>query len=255
MAVWSHLGRLLHVASEAGGSVVECMLSAVFGSAEHRRHVGFSVAVIALSAKMARADGVVSPVEVDAFRRHFDVPPGEEAHVERLFRLAQGDVAGFESYAARVRALFADEAEVREEVVDGLFLIAAADGWIHERELAFLDRVAEILEIDEAAYLRISARYVASEDDPFAVLGLDADADPAEQRERYLALVREYHPDRFVARGLPPEFVRIANQRMAAINAAWERLSAARNGVRAGRRARTAAGPSFGGFAPEPGSA
>lgn len=248
MALWPLFGRLLHAAAAAGGSAVECLLTAVFGNAEHRRQVGFSVAVIALSAKMASADGVVVPEEIEAFRRSFHVPPGDEAHVERLFHLAQGDVAGFDSYAARVRALFADEPATLEAVLDGLFLIAAADGWVHERELAFLETVAEILGIDDRAFARISARHIAADEDPYAVLGLSVDADPAERRRRYLELVREYHPDRFVARGLPPEFIRIANQRMAAINTAWARIGGG-DGTRVtgGHKARHAFG---GGLAP-----
>ncbi|MDP1840230.1 MAG: TerB family tellurite resistance protein, partial [Reyranella sp.] len=92
--------------------------------------IGFTIGVIALGAKMARADGEVSEVEVAAFRAFFQVPPGEERNVERFFDLAKRDAAGFETYARQVANLFPDAPEILEGVIEGLFSIARADGSI-----------------------------------------------------------------------------------------------------------------------------
>lgn len=226
VTIWSRLGSLVQAAGTGGAHLVDRLVELILGDEAHRRSVAFTAAIVALSAKMARADGVVTDAEVAAFRGYVQVPAGDEAHVRRLFQLAQRDVAGFEYYAARISTLFADEPALKEDVLEGLFLIAAADGLIHESELAFLDRVSEILAIDRAAHACIRARHVAAGPrDPYVVLGIAHDASDGALRARYRDLVRQHHPDRFIARGVPPEFVRIANDRLAAINAAFGQIS------------------------------
>ena len=112
------------------------------GDPETRRKVAFSVAIIALSAKMAKADGVVTENEVDAFREIFEFPPDQGKNVARLYNLARQDVAGYETYAERLSTLCvtcSKNCPVLEDVLDGLFHIAKADGLIHEKEMAFLE--------------------------------------------------------------------------------------------------------------------
>jgi DnaJ like chaperone protein len=223
-SIWARIGNLLREIGTGGANLLDRIMVAIAGDEAHRRAVAFSIAVVALSAKMARADGVVTADEVAAFRAYFEVPPGEEENVRRLFRLAQADIAGYQHYARRIAELFDDEPAVREDVLEGLFLIAAADGYVHESELAFLDSVAGILGVDAVAFARIKASHVHDPGDPYVVLGIERGASEAVLRAHYRALVRDYHPDRFVARGLPPEFVKIANDRLAAINAAWNAI-------------------------------
>jgi DnaJ like chaperone protein len=190
-----------------------------------RRQAAFAIAMIGLSAKMAKADGVVTRPEVDAFCRMFSIPPGEERNVSRIYNLAKRDIAGFETYARDVARLFPGQDAMLEDILDGLFDIAKADGAVHERELAYLGRVAEIFGLDEHAFAKVRARHVVEDGgDPFVVL----DADPSWEYERlrrhYRRLVAENHPDRLIARGVPEEFVRIANDRLAAINSAWAKI-------------------------------
>jgi len=230
MTTWQRIGDIAgRIAQTTGiGSLVDRLIESVstYGFGEGRRRVVFSVAMIALAAKMAKADGVVTRSEVDAFRDLFAVPEGEERNVRRLFDLAKQDIAGFETYARRIRDLYPDGAEILEDIVDGLFQIAKADGIVHERELGFLARVAEIFGIDEAGFEQIAARHVrAAARDPYAVLGIPHDASDAEVRSHYRRLVVEHHPDRLIARGVPEEFVRIANDRLAVINEAYGRIA------------------------------
>jgi DnaJ like chaperone protein len=181
--------------------------------------------MIALSAKMAKADGVVTRPEVDAFCRIFTIPAGEEKNVSRVYNLARRDIAGYEAYARDIAHLLADDAAVLEDILDGLFDIAKADGAVHERELAYLSRVATIFGFDEVAFARIRARHVIDQGgDPYLVLNADPSWDFPRLRRHYRRLVAENHPDRLIARGVPEEFIRIANDRLAAINTAWERI-------------------------------
>ncbi|MBI4182893.1 MAG: TerB family tellurite resistance protein [Proteobacteria bacterium] len=191
---------------------------------EAERQAAFATAVIVLAAKMAKADGVVSRVEVDAFKRLFHVPASELAAVARLFDEAKREAEGFEPYAAQVAALFAHEPAVREELLDCLFAIAEADGPPNQAELAFLHRVAAILGLSQRAFRRARAGHAAGEPDPYAVLGVSRRASDDEVRAAWRKLVRENHPDKLIAQGMPAEFVEVANRKMAAINAAHDRI-------------------------------
>lgn len=189
------------------------------------KQIVFTTGLVALAAKMARADGVVTRDEIAAFRRIVEVPAGEQAKVERLFDLAKQTSAGFEAYASQLAQHFHDEPALLEDVLDGLFLIAAADGAVHEAEHRYLADVAAIFGIDEAGFARIEARHLRRRDDPYLVLGASREMSDEDLKRRHRALVLENHPDREIARGLPAEAVTIATRRLAAINAAWDVIS------------------------------
>lgn len=224
MTLWTALSQAMSSVGHATND-----LFAFIGLASHSnprsREAAFSMAAVALSAKLARADGVVTQAEVESFWRHFDIPPEGQEPVRKLFALAQQDVAGFQSYAQRIARLFPDDDAVREDLLDVLFGIAAADKVIHLAELTFLGKVAEIFEIDAVQFERIKARHLEPEGNPHAVLGTSADMPFAEIRRRYLKLVSEHHPDSLAARGVPAEFVRLSSDRLAAINAAYEAIA------------------------------
>ncbi|GJD47954.1 Co-chaperone protein DjlA [Methylobacterium crusticola] len=192
------------------------------------REVVFTTGLVALAAKMAKSDGVVTPAEVAAFADIVQVPDEERAGVERLFDLAKRTTSGFEGYAQQVAETFRDEPALLEDVLDGLFHIAKADGAIHENEARYLAAVAGAFGFDEARYARVAARHMRLDDDPYEVLGVARDLPDAVLRRHYRALVAENHPDRAVARGLPPAAVAIATRRLAAINAAYDRIAAER---------------------------
>jgi len=178
--------------------------------------------LIALSAKMAVADGVVVPSELEAFERIMVIPEAEKPRVKRLFEIAQATTDGFEAYAGQVARALEGEPALLEDVLDGLFIVARADGAYHDRELAYLRRVATIFGYDEDGFNRILTRHAYVRDDPYRVLGLDEASDDETLKRRYRELVASTHPDREIARGLPPEAIRIATERLAAINAAWD---------------------------------
>jgi DnaJ like chaperone protein len=198
------------------------------GQGDPRQRVTFTIAVIALGAKMAKADGEVTRDEVAAFNEVFSVPPGEEAHLRTIFDLARRSTHGFESYARQVARLFAGDKPVLEDLLGGLFHIALADGALCAAEDSYLREVARLFGFGAADYARIRATHAGPSheegDDPHAVLGVAATASPDEIRVAYRRLVRETHPDVLMAQGLPPELMARANARIARINAAHDRL-------------------------------
>lgn len=188
----------------------------------------FTTGLVALAAKMARSDGVVTSDEVTAFRKIIDVPTDELPRVERLFDLAKETTDGFEAYAAQIADAFKDEPGLLESVLDGLFLIAAADGALHEAEGAYLRDVAGIFAIGDKDFARIEARHVRRRDDPYLQIGAERSWSDSQLKSHYRQLVMQSHPDRQIAMGLPVEAVRIATDRLAVINAAWDRIQSER---------------------------
>jgi len=187
------------------------------------KQVAFTVAIIVLSAKMAKADGQVTRDEVDAFKEIFRVPDSEMKGVGLIFDKAKKSADGFEPYAEQIAKMFSHEPAVLEELLGGLFHIANADGVIHPGELAYLQTVSDIFGFGPDRFERVKATYApAQETSPYEILGIAADASDDEIKKVYRALIRENHPDTVIAQGMPQEFVDLANEKMATINAAYD---------------------------------
>lgn len=238
MAVWGLLvgtaaglalgGPLGALAGAAVGGAVERAIAAARVGNPQRRQVAFTIAAIALAAKMARVDGYASEREFEAFRRLFHVPPHDEAHMHRFYRLARQSVEGFEAYARQAASLLGPASPVLEDLLEALLMIATVDG-VHAAEIDYLETVAGLMGFDAARWTAIRARHVPlSPDDPHQVLGVPPGATEAQVKAAWRRLARDHHPDRHLAQGTPPEFIRVAEARMAAINDAYRQLSRGR---------------------------
>jgi DnaJ like chaperone protein len=218
MSIWSRISDALSALTSGEG------LAAVFDRLPERS-VAFTIAVIALGAKMAKADGLVTRDEVTAFREVFRIADGDTEGAARVFNLARQDVTGFDDYARRIAVMFKDQPEMLHDLMEGLFHIAMADGIYHPNENAFLEEVAGIFALPEEAFAALKVRFVPDASPlPHMVLGVAATATLAEARAAWRKLVRDNHPDALVARGLPEEAVKMAEKRMIDINRAWETL-------------------------------
>jgi len=239
VSIW---GKLLGgAAGFALGGPIGALIGAIAGHAYDKtkeggaglssaaRQSAFAIGVVVLAAKMAKADGRVTRDEVAAFKRIFRVSGHEAAAVGRIFNEAKREATGFEPYAAQIATLFRATPGVLEELLDALFVIALADGELHPGELDYLQRVAAIFGFSQDQFESIRARHKVAEDaDPYRILGVPRDISDAELKKTYHKLVREHHPDRLIAQGLPQEFVEVATEKLAAINDAYDRIAKAR---------------------------
>lgn len=192
------------------------------------RSVAFTIAVIALGAKMAKADGTVTRDEVTAFREVFLIAREDEANAARVFNMARTDVAGYREYATSVSRMFEGDRRVLSDLMEGLFHIAIADGHYHPAEEQFLSDVAEIFGLSPAEFAGLRCRFVPdSRPDPYSVLGVAPDTPRDQIRAAWRQLVRETHPDRMIARGVPEEAVKLAEKRLRDINQAWDDINSA----------------------------
>ena len=215
----------------------------------------FALGVVVLAARLAKCDGSVNRAEIDAFKRHFRVPPGSEGDVGRLFDQARDGTEPFLPYASRMGLVFADNSFVLEDVLSALFSIARADAPINRTEDAFLREVHAAFALGEPSWDRARRQLgdqhrhartatrgahrgagVEAEpadpqhgraddgEDPYAVLGVSRDLQPDELRATWKRLMREHHPDSLASRGVPEAFIRSAGEKVARINAAWDRI-------------------------------
>lgn len=221
MTLWQRIQAFLE---EARDRTLGAVMDVMRDRKARRDAAIFSIALIALSAKMAKADGIVTDDEIAAFGDFFVFPAEEAGKVRMIYNLAQEDVAGFDKYAQQVGDLFREEPTVLEDVLDCLFHIALADGVMHPGEMDLLRKAADAFAIGPAKWRRISAAHLGlDKDDPYAVLGLDPKVSDADLKKAYHTLVKENHPDTLIARGVPAELVKISEGRMAAINTAYEK--------------------------------
>ena len=226
MSLWSRISDALSALTQGES------LSAVFEKLRTppERRVAFAIAVIALGAKMAKADGHVTRDEVTAFREVFQIAAADEAGAAKVFNLARQDVAGFEDYATRIHTMFEGEIGTLSDLMEGLFHIAMADGFYHPNENLFLERVSEIFQLPNAEFMALRARFVPdAQPDPYTVLGVTQDMTTKEIRAVWRDLVRSTHPDAMFARGVPEEAIKLAEKRLIDINRAWDAITEARS--------------------------
>jgi DnaJ like chaperone protein len=222
MSIWTRISEALAALRQGEG------LAVIFERLRTppERSVAFTIAVIALGAKMAKADGLVTKGEVAMFRSVFTIPPEEEANAARVFNLARQDVAGYDAYARRIAAMFGPGSRMLVDLVEGLFHIALADGEYHAAEDQFLREVSDIFRLGDRCFHSLQVRFVpGTPPDPYEVLGVPPEAPMDDIRAAWRQAVRESHPDGMAARGLPPEAIRLAEDRLVDVNRAWEEIN------------------------------
>lgn len=183
----------------------------------------FSTAVIALGAKLAKADGRADRSEFTAFSEVFQSPSEEQRDIQRLYDLARQTTLGYEGYAKRLAKRYRNCPQLLEDVLDGLFFIALSDGVVTSDELVYLEDVSRLFGLSPLAFRRLRATHMgAGPDDPYVILGIAADAPDETVRAAWRSALSEAHPDRALSRGLPQDYVLVAQAKSAAINSAYD---------------------------------
>jgi DnaJ like chaperone protein len=189
----------------------------------------FAIAVVVLAAKLAKCDGPVKREEIAAFRRQFRIPAEAARNVGRLFDQARDRPEGYEAYAKQLGLYFAENRGMLEDVLAALFQIAQVDGPINRAEHEYLSNVHRAFGLDQLAWDRargaIPRQSLSADDsDAYTILGVSRSIGNDELRAAWKRLMRENHPDSLAARGVPAEFIARASDKVARINAAWDRI-------------------------------
>tara|TARA_Y100000589_G_C27188849_1_gene643873 strand:- start:3230 stop:3958 length:729 start_codon:yes stop_codon:yes gene_type:complete len=226
-AIGGPLGAIL---GGVAGHVLDKKSSSRKNSNIQSDQVAFTVAIIVLGAKMAKADGSVSVEEIKAFKEVFHVPEQDMRNVGKIFDEAKKDSKGFEPYASQIAELFKSRRNVLEDLLDGLFHIAKADNILHQSEIDYLRQVSLIFGFNESEFSTIKERHNSQEiSDPYKILGIDSEANFDQVKKKYKKLIKEYHPDKLIAQGVPKELIDVANKKISAINNAYDRIEKIHN--------------------------
>ena len=159
-AIGGPLGAIL---GGVAGHVLDKKSSSRKNSNIQSDQVAFTVAIIVLGAKMAKADGSVSVEEIKAFKEVFHVPEQDMRNVGKIFDEAKKDSKGFEPYASQIAELFKSRRNVLEDLLDGLFHIAKADNILHQSEIDYLRQVSLIFGFNESEFSTIKERHNSQE--------------------------------------------------------------------------------------------
>ena len=186
------------------------------------KQIGFTVGVIVLSAKMAKADGKVTKEEIRAFQNKISVPENEIKNVARLWDQAKKTTDGFEVYAQQICQLLGKNSSVLEELLNLLIIIAKADGKITKSEILYLKQVSIIFGFSIEKFERIYSSNLGEISDPYQILGVTRNTPIVEIKNRWKMLASNHHPDKLIAQGLPIDFIEKSTNRLKEINNAWD---------------------------------
>ena len=233
MSVWGKF--IVSAAGFALGGPIGALIGVVAGHAidkikakhklpeEHAlKQIGFTVGVIVLSAKMAKADGKVTKEEIIAFKDKISVPEKEIKNVARLWDQAKKTTDGFEVYAQQICQLLGKNSSVLEELLNLLIIISKADGKITEPEILYLKQVSVIFGFSIEKFERIYSSSLGKTSDPYQILGVTRDTPIIEIKNKWKILATNHHPDRLIAQGLPIDFIEKTTHRLQEINNAWD---------------------------------
>lgn len=191
----------------------------------------FATSVIAISAKLAKADGKISKSEILAFKKIFEFPAEDEKAISNIFNSAKENIDDYKGIAEQVYKVFKSDRGLLFELLNSLFSIAYADGELHPKEKVMLSEIAKIFQISDNEFESLKNIFEAkiSQDNTsinrsYKILGLSDNASLEQVSNQYRKLIKEYHPDKLQGMGLPKEFIELANQKLSAINKAYTEI-------------------------------
>ena len=235
MSIW---GKILGGATGfAFGGPIGALLGGVAGHALDKiktkkklpeetalKQIGFTIGVIVLSAKMAKADGKVTEDEIRAFKEKINVPDNEIKNVAKLWDQAKKTTDGFQIYARQIANLLEKNSSVLEELLKLLIIIALADGKITIPEIKYLKEVGNIFGFSEEDFERIYSSKSGVSSDPYQILGVSRDASVDEIKQKWKQLAINHHPDRLISQGIPEDLIHKSTSRLKEINNAWDTI-------------------------------
>jgi len=212
------------IGSMLGGRISSARRSSFQRSFAHSQQV-FAIALIILTAKLAKADGHVSKEELIAIKNKLKIPEHEIDQVGKIFNKAKEDSLGYEPYAQQIAQIYRNNPAVLDEIINTLFYIAEADGSISDSELAMMRNIAKIFGLNESQFEGIKESRKSSDKlNPYIVLGCSPNDDFAIIRKKYLQLSKEHHPDVLMNKGVPQEVIEESKKKMRAINSAFDQI-------------------------------
>ncbi|WP_154223869.1 co-chaperone DjlA [Marinicella rhabdoformis] len=207
--------------------------------------------------KLAKADGQVSNLEIqkaEGIMSHMKLNAELRQRAIDLFN--QGKSGGSIDTPLRVFAQLSRRSlSLRQIFLEMLVDVAEADGNISAAEARLIENICQtigyphhllmaMMKMRGAAYgydphggrqrqhhyqqnkQRQRQRPVSSSApmNPYAVLGVDQDDSKATIRRAYKKMMSQHHPDKLIAKGLPPEMMKVAEEKAKQVQQSWEKV-------------------------------
>lgn len=199
-----------------------------------RSQMVFFVGAFSMLAKLASADGPVTPgarQKVEQFMvQDLRLSGQSYQYAQRIFNQALTQDISFQNLADQFAQNFRSSPQILTLMLDIFYRVAMEDGRLSQTETSLIDFAARSFRIPDSVTENIRRKYhVSGTSKAFAVLGLPETATDAEIKKAYRKLILEYHPDTIAAKGLADEFKDYATQRFREIQSAYETICRDRN--------------------------
>jgi DnaJ like chaperone protein len=238
------------------GLMVGLVLGHLFDSYYHhldiahtraRTREDFLECTFALLAKLSKADGAVTPEEIEAVERfmivNLGLDHGSRSQAINVFRNAKDSARTFEDYANQFYSMFSSDRQTLVGMIHVLFTVAIADSHVCSNEEAMISHAARIFHLSSEEYRQIRFMYMGTGtnvdtelDRYYAILGCNKGDSDEQIKSRYRKLAQDYHPDKVMSKGLPEEFVRFAKEKFQNIQTAYEKVRDSREKLRPNSR-------------------
>ncbi len=192
----------------------------------------YFVSMFSILGKLAKIDGVVTSDEiavVDQFINHLNTGDREKQFARQVFAQAKDSEYSIDDFAVQFYQFSHAHPSVIHSFMGLLFQIAAADGKLHPAEESALKRIKEIFHLSDRQFDDIKAGHFKDVDRFYKVLNSTPESSNEEIKAHYKKLVKEFHPDTIVSKGLPEEFTEFATTRFREIQDAYENVKRERS--------------------------
>lgn len=202
-----------------------------FGYAE-KAQAAFFISLFSILGKLSKIDGVVTKDEiavVQNFIRGLPIDETEKQFARQVFNEAKNSPYSIDDFASQLYGMVQDQPTLLVSYFDLLFRIVAADGTFHPAEEAALKRVKEIFHIGDNQFEDIKAVYFDDLAKHYKTLNCTPGSTNEEIKSNYKKLVKDFHPDVIISKGLPEEFIEFASDRFREIQNSYEKIQKERN--------------------------
>ncbi len=197
-----------------------------------RAQAAFFISLFSILGKLSKMDGVVTEDEiavVQDFIKGLPIDETEKQFARQIFNEAKNSPYLIDDFAIQLYQAVKDQPALLVSYFDLLFRIVAADGTFHPAEESALKRVKEIFNISDNQYDDLKAVYFDNLDKYYKTLNCTPDSTNEEIKSSYKKLVKDFHPDTIISKGLPEEFIEFATSRFREIQESYEKIQQERN--------------------------
>lgn len=188
----------------------------------------FFVATFSMLAKLAKADGHVSKEEIHSIEnfmvRDLRLDPEGRRIATKILHTAIDSPATFQDFATQFYNQFVHQPQLLELMMDVLLRVSVADGILSESEETLILSAARIFNFGEQKYAELRSRYAKDFGKYYAILGSNRSDSDEHIKKQYRKLVKQYHPDKIAAKGLPEEFTKFAHDKFREIQSAYDAI-------------------------------